>query len=195
MKTRLRIAALTVAVTLLAACGSTPPSRYYMLSADAMTPPSQDGMLVGIGPITVPDYLKNRGMILGREGNRLEISEYERWAEPLESGITRVLVLNLASLLDTRQMTVFPWRSDAVPDYSVSVGMVQFTARQDDALLVASWTVQRPHSRELVQKSLTRHSLPIKSRDPNALADVYSALLLKLSEDIANAIQQDAGTG
>lgn len=193
MNTSLRIAAFTVVVTLLAACGSTPPSRYYMLSANAASAPTHDGVRVGIGPISIPDYLKTRGMILGRDGNRLTISQYERWAEPLESGITRVLILNLASLLDTRQVTVFPWRSDDTPDYAVSVGMVQFTAHEDDALLVASWTVQRPHGDELVEQSLSRHSLALTSKDPSDVAEVYSALLQLLSEDIASAIQQDAG--
>ena len=170
MNTSLRIAAFTVVVTLLAACGSTPPSRYYMLNANAASAPTHDGVRVGIGPITIPDYL-----------------------EPLESGITRVLILNLASLLDTRQVTVFPWRSDDTPDYAVSVGMVQFTAHQDDALLVASWTVQRPHGDELVEQSLSKHSLALTSKDPSDVAEVYSGLLQLLSEDIASAIRQDAG--
>lgn len=191
MKHLARPAILLVLAALVSACGSTPPSSYYMLSADAATPPSHDGVLVGVGPIAIPDYLKNRGMILGRDGNRLTISQYDRWAEPLESGITRVMVLNLASLLDTRQVTVFPWRSDTIPEYAVSVGVVQFTARQNDALLVASWTVHRPQTGELVEKSLARHSLPLKSQDPNQVADVYSALLLTLSKDIASAVQRD----
>lgn len=194
MKTPLRIGALTLVVTLLAACGSTPPSRYYMLSADAMKAPTSDGVSVGVGPIQIPDYLKGRGMILGRDGNKLDISEFERWAEPLESGVLRVLLLNLASLLDTRQMTVFPWRADSVPEYGVSIGVVQFAARQDDALLVASWTVTKPRSDTLVKKSLTRHILPLDSNDPNDIADIYSALLLQLSEAIADAIEQDANS-
>ncbi len=193
MNVSIRAAAISLLIAALSACGSTPPSSYYMLSADAHDWPGVDGLKVGVGPITVPDYLKGRGMILGREEHRLQVSEFDRWAEPLESGITRVVILNLASLLDTRQISHFPWRADAVPEYSVRLGVVQLTARTDDAILVASWTVLRPRTGELVEQSLSRHTLPIASDKPEDVADAYSALLLKMSEDVARVIQQDAG--
>ncbi|MDJ0877332.1 MAG: PqiC family protein [Halieaceae bacterium] len=192
MKTHLRIGVWVVLATLVTACGSTPPSRYYMLSADAARPPGGDELSIGVGPISIPDYLKNPGMIVGRDGHRLDISRFDRWAEPLEAGVTRVLALNLASMLDTRHVDVFPWRSDSIPDYAVQVGVAQFTARQDDALLVASWTILRTSSGELVEQSLTQYYAALPSKNPDQVAAVYSTLLLKLSEDIAAAIQRDA---
>ncbi len=193
MNPLLRAAAAVLLIATLVACGTTPPSRYYMLGADARGWPDVDGLTVGVGPISIPDYLKGRGMVLGREEHRLQVSEFDRWAEPLESGITRVMILNLASLLDTRQLSHFPWRSDAIPEYGVRLGVVQLTARTDDAILVASWTILRPRTGEVVEQSLSRHTLPLESDQPELVAEVYSALLLKLSEDVARVIQRDAG--
>ncbi len=193
MNAPLRAAAIVLLVATVTACGTTPPSRYYMLSADARGWPGVDGLTVGVGPISIPDYLKGRGMVLGREEHQLQVSEFDRWAEPLESGITRVTILNLAALLDTRQISNFPWRSDAVPEYAVRIGVVQLTARRDDAILVASWTVLRPRSGDVVEQSLSRHTVALPTDDPETVADSYSSLLLKLSEDVAGVIQRDAG--
>ncbi len=182
---------LAMMVTLLTSCGTTPPSKYYLLAADATAMPGPGRISLGVGPVTIPDYLKARGMVLGRDDHLLQVSEYERWAEPLDAGISRVLLLNLASLVDTRKVYPFPWRTDTVPDYAVQVGVIQFAAGTDQALLEATWTVTKPATGERVRQYLSRHSLPLGSRQAEAVADVYSALLLQLSEEIADVITSD----
>ena len=112
---------------LLTACGTTPPSNYYMLSADVAGIPGDSGPSLGIGPVTVPGYLQRINMVLNRDSHRLKLAEYDRWAEPLENGITRVVSLNLAVLLDTQEVQVFPWRRHEPPTYGVSVHVVQLS--------------------------------------------------------------------
>ena len=81
---------------LLSACLSTPPSHYYLLSAHDGDQPTGVNPSVGIGPISLPEYLNRNSMVYRREDNQLQIAGYERWAEPLTDGILRVIGLNLA---------------------------------------------------------------------------------------------------
>ena len=115
-------------VLLLTACGSTPQSDYYMLTADARGGPVGEGAALGVGPVTIPDYLKTRQIVMNRSDHLLQLAEYDRWAEPLDAGVSRVVAVNLALLMDTNKVQIFPWRRDAVPEYAVRVAVIQFAA-------------------------------------------------------------------
>lgn len=192
---RRRLLGAALVIALLGACGSTPPSRYYMLSADAVGSPTDNGISIGVGPITIPDYLKGRNMVLARDDHLLTVSEFDRWAEPLEAGINRVLILNLASLSNTQQVYAFPWRQDSTPDYTVRVGVIQFAVGDSTAVLKASWTVQKPGAEGLVHRGLSSLETPASNTDPATVADVCSALLLELSREISAVIASDLAQG
>ena len=97
-----RLALVTLGGLLLGleACTST-PSRFYVLSSlsasetIAATAATQ-GPVIGVGPITLPKYL-DRPQIVTRAGsNQLALAEFDRWAEPLQDNVARVLAENLA---------------------------------------------------------------------------------------------------
>ena len=100
-------------VIVIVGCSGSPPSNHYVLSAKAATPPSAKTPSLGIGPITVPEYLNRSGLVYSRQGNKLQVSGTERWAEPLEDGITRVISMNLAALVDTHNVRFFPGTAGA----------------------------------------------------------------------------------
>ena len=88
--------AMVLAMLLLAACGTSEPSRLYTLSA---LPDRSEGAAVaraatpavGVGPVTLPQYL-DRPQIVERTGpNRLEIAEFDRWAGDLKKNLEQVL--------------------------------------------------------------------------------------------------------
>ena len=47
--------------------------------------------------------------------NRFDLSENDRWAEPLDENLTRVLAKNLSVLLRTDRIVVYPWPIDKKP--------------------------------------------------------------------------------
>lgn len=189
-------AAALVLTALLTACGSTPASNYYLLTATEQIPTGTSPS-VGIGPITIPQYLNRNALVYNREGNALHIATYERWAEPLEDGLQRVLSLNLAGLLDTGSVQSFPWARERAPEYAVAVTILSLDAGNGQATLVAEWTVQRPATGEVLQRRISRlqQSLPASDTVAAELPGTYSNLLLQLSELIAAQITGAAATG
>ena len=70
---------------------------------------------VGIGPVTLPQYL-DRPQIVERTGpNSLKIAEFDRWAEPLNNTVPRILVQNISQLLQSDRVYALPRRTTTCP--------------------------------------------------------------------------------
>jgi hypothetical protein len=177
----------------LPGCGSTPASKYYLLSAQVKQIPSGTSPTVGVGPIEIPEYLNRHAMVYKREGNRLHIASFERWAEPLDSSILRVLRLNLASMLNTQDVQAFPWHSSNRPEYGVAVTILNLDANNERANLVVEWRLSRPHSEKTLMRRIDelQYDLPTGALNATEVAAAYSELFYQLSSKIAAEIAAD----
>lgn len=176
------------ALLLLTACSSTPKSEFYVLTALASGESSNATPSVGVGPIEIPQYLNRNSLVYHRAGNRVEIASFERWAEPLTDGLSRVISLNLSSLLNSQSIMIFPWPQKYPPDYGVAVNVLQLDADGVQASLVAEWSTRRTKG-ELITRRLSRLQEPLNGSDSAAsITAAYSQLLLVLSEEIAASI-------
>ena len=130
----------------LGACADT-PSRFYLLntltaSETVLATAAARGPVIGVGPVTVPKYL-DRPQIVTRVGrNQLALGEFDRWAEPLQDNIFRVLAQNLMRLIPTDQILLHPWPRSATLDYQVSVEVLQFDGWfGGESTLLARWSI------------------------------------------------------
>jgi uncharacterized lipoprotein YmbA len=148
---------------------------------------------LGIGPVAIPEYLKRNSLVYRIGDNRLQVADSERWGEPLEEGVQRVLSLNLAGLLDTGNLSYYPFHSQRPPDYGVSVNVLNLDVDDRRAALVAEWLVYRPATGEPVGRRISQlqYELPAGSLAPESVAPAYSALLYQLSQLIAAVISTD----
>lgn len=178
---------------LLLGCGSSPPNNYYLLSAQEFPAPKGEAPALGVGPIAIPEYLNRAKLVYKRLDNSLQVAGSDLWAEPLSDGIQRVLVLNLAGLLDTQDVRSFPWHQIRTPDYGVKVNLLQLDANAQEAQLTAEWLVYRPADDTPVKRRISKLHIPLSSGapEPEAVAAAYSTLLFQLSEIIAGVITAD----
>ena len=119
---------IAVIALLLAGCGTfsprPDPSRFFTLSslpqveqATLKNSTKPEKMFLGIGPIKFPSYLDRQEMVVRSAQNRFDVSEHDRWAEPLQENFSRVLSENLALLLDTDLIIIYPWSPANRPRY------------------------------------------------------------------------------
>ena len=74
--------------------------------------------------------------------NRLELSNQDRWAEPLDNNFKQVIAQDLTQLLGTHAITFFPWPGTTRVDYQVRIDVYRFeTDSAANAQLVAHWQV------------------------------------------------------
>jgi uncharacterized lipoprotein YmbA len=191
--TRISVTGMTLLLLMVTGCGSSPRSNHYLLTTDVSTPPDGETPSLGIGPVVVPEFLNRNSMVYSRQGNQLEISSTERWAEPLEAGIKRVVGINLASSLDTQDIRYFPWNAGKPPEFGISISLLSLDADDDEATLAAEWRVFRPATGESVVRRIShlRLALPAGTLNAQQIAPAYSELLSQLSALIAGAIEQD----
>jgi uncharacterized lipoprotein YmbA len=182
---------------ILLGCGSTPASKYYLLSAQAQQIPSGTSPSVGVGPIEIPEYLNRHAMVYNRDGNRLHIASFERWAEPLDSSILRVIRLNLASTLNTQDVQAFPWNRSSRPEYGIAVTILDLDANDESAKLIVEWHLSRPQSEETLMRRIDKLQVDLPSGTATAteVAAAYSELFYQLSSKIAEEITADITNG
>ena len=186
----LRISVSVCLLLLLGACGSSPQSNFYRLTPGVEPIPGGQKPSLGVGPVDVPEFLNRNSMVYTRSGNQLQISGNERWAEPLEYGIGRVVGLNLSALMKSENLRFFPWDVRQAPDYGVRISVLDLDAREGQATLIVDWLIYRPADGAHLTRQISQFSqtLPSGQLQPAELPGAYSALIYRLSETIAAAI-------
>jgi hypothetical protein len=146
-------------------------------------------MFLGIGPVKFPGYLDRQEIVVRSTQNRLEVSETDRWAEPLQENFSRVLSENLALLLNTDLIIVYPWSPANRPRYYVEIEVLRFEAnRERDGQLFARWSVLDGADKKVavVKESRVIRNAQEKSTDGSMAA--LSEAVGDLSREIANAV-------
>jgi uncharacterized protein len=188
---------LIVGALALAGCaGVADPTRYYVLSP---TPAALGGTAptvlssagIGVGPVLIPRYLDRLQIVTRGANDEVEISTYERWAEPLDGGIAQVLADNLAPQVGTERITVFPWRGGVarILDYQVVVVVLRFEGSPGrQVALDARWRLLGKDGQELILKRSTINE-PITGEGYQSLVRGMNRALATLSGQIAAEIQ------
>lgn len=186
--------ALSIALLLaLSGCTLTPPTRFYTLSGVA-APPSAAGIAagqtIGVGPVTLPDYLDRPQIVTRSNANTVRIADFDSWVSPLTTMFQRVLVDNLALLLGTDDLVSLPQRRAVRLAYQVEVDVNRFDADATGrAVLDARWYVYGRDGDQLVQRGRsTITEATAGAGDYEAIAAAMSRALGAMSEEIAEAI-------
>ena len=122
-------ALLSVGCSLLAPAPD--PSRFYVLSALGAGAAAESDLALGVGPVRLPGYLAVSEIQVRASATELRRSSVDRWAEPLEEGIARVLAQNLSAELGTRDVVLFPWYAGESPRYQVQLSVRRFELDPD----------------------------------------------------------------
>lgn len=188
--------ALTICAALVFAsgCASTPPSRFYTLSAVAVPAAAPSNVSVAVGPVSVPADVDRPQFVVSAGPNQVRLDEFNRWASPLQNGISRVVAENLVMLLGTPRVTLFPQTLSADADYRAAIEVQSFaSAPGEAAMLDAVWTVRRMKDGKTATGRTTVRE-PVQEKGFDALAAAHSRAVGRLSQDIAGAVRALAGS-
>ncbi len=180
-------------------CGSSKAARYYMLSASAQRVTPAAGhvspRMIRVGPVRLPAYLDRQQMVSRVTGNAIKIAQYDRWAEPLQDGVLRVLVSNLSALLPNDQVQSYSSANTIFFDYRIGVDIRRLDGVPGGtAELVAHWTIRADKGQPTLRQTEGPLTIPVADSTYDALARAESELLARLSLAIAADLNNDAGS-
>lgn len=179
------------------------PSKFYVLTALAASQTTVPAavipshLAIGLGPVNLPEYLEHLEVVTRVASNRVELSQTDRWAEPLDESFRRVLARNLAILLGTDQVVPFPWYASTRLDYKIELTVDRFERDgSSGTLLAAHWIVRDGRTDRLLiaRQSNLAHSVGAQTGagggEMERAAAALSADLGDLSKQIADAITE-----
>jgi uncharacterized lipoprotein YmbA len=175
---------------LLCGCQQSPRKNYYLLSAPtakATSSAEKITTVIGIGPIEVAEYLNRLHLVYQAEDGGLIMADNDYWAEPLNTGIARVISLILTQRDNSRSFVEFPWRSDSKPDYSFRLRVHNLSRLGNQAHINATWELVDNMNKVNVER---RHFVRTSNtgRSAHALTQTYSQFLAELAAEMDAAI-------
>ncbi|MGA2080012.1 MAG: PqiC family protein [Holophaga sp.] len=177
--------------------GSSPPVVFHTLAPiQAPAPPAPRSTLaVEVMPVRLPEVLLRPQMVVAR-GSALELSETQRWGNPLDRDMQRVLAQNLALLLGSDAVVPSPYGERVAAAFRVDVDVQRWDARDGGELVLeAVWMVSPAAGGKALLVRHTSLREPVPGADADALAAAHSRVLGALSREIAEGLRACAGKG
>jgi len=180
-----RFGTLAALGLLLSACASTPAPRLHELSVTAPQSAVPSEISIRVPPVAVPVVVDRPQMVVRRRGE-LQIDDTNRWAVPLQDGLSEAIGGNLANLLGTGQVSA-P-ENGGRADFSVTVDVQRLESVPGAfAELEAAWTVRRAADGRIFRgRSSVRE--PVDAGGYAGVAQAHSRAVGRLSEEIAAVI-------
>lgn len=191
---RCNLLVLLAASAWLCGCFSrSQPTKFYLLQTiptlrAGKGVEAKEDLKIGVGPITLPEYLDRPQIVTRINDNEFQIDEFNQWAETLGFSIERVLAKNLSILLFTNDLFIYPWLGSTQIDYQVKVDVVHFNGIPGNKVVLETQYTILDGSKEFLKMNLVNISQPISEQGYEGLVSSMSKALDELSRTIAQTI-------
>jgi uncharacterized lipoprotein YmbA len=180
-------------VSLVAACGSSPKTEFYMLNADygslAQSANTSEGPAVGVWRVQLPDLL-GRSEIVTRDNEfKVKMADFSWWAGSLDENMTLLIAAKLSQHLQSNQVVVSPWPSYRKTDYQITIVVERFDGELGgEVVLRGLWNILDGEG----EKELSRQVFEIKANTTDLtyqdMVEAMSRLAVQLTEQLADGI-------
>ena len=184
------IRALSILTAILALAGcTTTSSSFYVRTADGPAP-SGGGPGIGVGPVSLAEYIDRANLVIAETPNQLGIAEDHRWAGDLSASVARVTAANLGRRLGTGNVRTYPWQGDDGIRYQVTLDIRQLHGAADGyAVIEAGWRAYSLPDRKIKASRTFVAREPLESDGYQPLVAAQSRLLSRLADDIAGGLK------
>ena len=193
------VAMATMTTLTTSGCGGSKPARFYLLQSAPSDLPSTPGgdastfTLIGMLPMSMPDYLMRPQIATHMEGNRLDYAEYDRWAEPLLDAMMRLVTQEMEQALPGHLIAQYPWVANLDIQYRMHMDIEQFDLYADgSAVLAASWAIGEGRHGPWIRFSTTRLTDAFeedKKPDYSARVAALNRLVDKMTQQMADELR------
>lgn len=182
----------SIIVLLLTSCigGISIPSNFYNLvpiDNNNIKITNKKNVVINIESVVIPAYLdKSQIITINGEDTEINVSENNRWAEPLTDSIQRVLSEDMRSYMPNA-IIKYEAMKNGNSDYYVYIVINKFEGRFNDKLILnAWWSITDRNGNTVITKN--SHFETNIENNYNNLVKKYSELVNRLAIEISNKI-------
>ncbi len=175
---------------LLSGCAASRKADFYQLeeTVNSALIGVEKGPVIGLGPVHLPEYINRPQIVTRNSKHSLNVSEFNRWIEPINDSISRLLVINLSNNLNSNRVYgVLKYDRQYPLDLRVAIDIGRFDGQLGkNVFLESRWSLFDKNDRPL----LTRISLiksPVNGEDYEALVSAMNKALQQLGKEISQA--------
>ena len=176
----------------LAACGHSPPTRYFSL--EAVPPSAPLGTVsppiapVQLGAVRVPALLDRPEVVAQQAGYRLTVRENDRWGAPFAQMVRSTLARDLVARLPPGSF-ILPGVSSPAGVRRILVPVLDLRASANGQMTFeGSWALVAGERSTAVMTQEISLTEPMASADSAQIADTLSRLLGRLADRIAASL-------
>lgn len=191
------MAGCVIFILALAGCmsiGSSPTPRFYTLHAVAKAESGQKinlatNVIIGISPVKIPEYQDRPQIVTRDKKGMLTFAQFDRWGEPLDAALTRLMIENISIMLPPATVETFPCDPAVPVKYQVIADVLQLESRLDqDLVFTAQWTIINVQEKKMMVTKKSEFRQPINPRNYAGLTEALSAACASLSAEIAASL-------
>ena len=171
------------------------PTRFFVLedpAAVTASPGASTGSTIGMHEIRLPAYLADsRAIAVTSANNRVAFRDFERWAEPLDEGIERILQSALARAPGISRVLTLPFPVGVKRDYDVQISVIKCEgfqgADQNQVRFALNYSVLDPNEELIMHGVYDAPPRPWNGQSGD-LARLLSTAIVEAADSIAEAI-------
>lgn len=194
IKSLLKNIALLCLISLILSCAkSSKPVEYYMLDASVgidnnQTLKGDEGSMIGLGPIRLPEYLDRFQMVVAVSENKYKLIDGHRWAEKLDQNISLALFKTLPAQLGTDRMIRYPWPQRPGVDFQIKIDILELNIdEKGQSQLIAQWSIKSKD--ETILNKRSSFTAQASTTDIDKMVKAQSECLTKLGREIVSSLK------
>lgn len=173
---------------------NSPEARFYALTPvedsqgiEKYNIPSD--IIIGFGPLSIPEYLSRPQIVTMDKDNLLEFSQFDRWGESLDSALDSLISRDLEVLLSGAVVESYPWNPAIPVKYQVIVEVTALEIRMDrEMFLAAQWSLIDAANGKMLSIKKAEFRDPVEPRNYFGIARTLSRQTALLAGQIAQEI-------
>jgi uncharacterized protein len=196
MKTVIIYLFLVLALSGCITAPDTPAPRFYRLQAVDDTQAGgklkiSPNTIIGVGPVGIPEY-QNRPQVVTQNDNKmLTIAQFDRWGEPLDLALARLISDDLTAMIEGATVKVYPWNLAIPVKYQLILDVVKLESQLDkDLFFAVQWSILDAQANKMIVLKKSEFRLAINPHSYSGLVKTLSQAVAALSMEIAKALEE-----
>ena len=180
-------------LVLLAACGSSPKTDFYMLNADkesvAQAANVGTGPAIGVWRVNLPDLL-DRSEIVTRDNRfKVKMGDFSWWASSLAQNMTLLITVEMSQLLQSNRIVVSPWPSYRKNDYQLIIRVERFDGELGgEVVLRGLWTILDGEATKELNRQVFEFKINTVDSTYQEMVAAMSQLTVQLAGQLADGV-------